>query len=163
MKVPIHVQEKVAELAARIIDDDASEVDIGAEGALWLARQRDPAFRLAVLAEWWRGESRKYIYGRSREKLRRSDASGQLQLPLPFPELDPYLETSIGHKTHQRMMTRIDLRNWLAIVRNRREQAEISYQTAKARVEQFDPWMIDDTVTVADVMHHLDDDMRQAQ
>ena len=154
MKVPTEVQHKVAELGARILDDDASEVDISEEGALWL-RERSPIFALTVLAEFWRRRTRSWVYSQVRTALAEDageDEDGQLVLP--FPELHPYLEIAPGLKKHQSVMTGRDWDNTIAIYRNRYDQAEIALRQVERRYHQVRDLLVDD-LTTADVLTHL--------
>jgi hypothetical protein len=152
MKIPAEVQEKIVELGARVLDDDASEVDIGEEGGRWL-RDRSPMFALAVLAEWWRRRTRSWIYSQTRAVLSDDDDAGE-QLALPFPELHPYLQIAPGLKKHQSVMTGRDWDNTLAIYRNRSEQAEVMFRQVERRYHQVRDLLVDD-LTTADILDRL--------
>jgi hypothetical protein len=152
MKVPLSVQDKIADLGRTILEDDASEVDIGEDGARWL-QKHNPAFALDVLAEWWRKRTRSWVYGQTREAL--GDESGGEQLVLPFTELHPYLEVAPGVQKHQSVMTGRDWDNTLAIYRNRRDQAEVLFRQIERRHHQIRHLLIED-LTTADIIHRLE-------
>jgi hypothetical protein len=152
MRVPADVQAKIAELGQRVLDDDASEVDIGEEGAGWLQRNQ-PIVTLAVLSEWWRRRTRSWIYAQTRAALG-LDGDDDGQLTLPFPELHSYLEIAPGLKKHQSVMTGRDWDNTVAIYRNRRDQAEVMFRQIERRYHQIRDLLVDD-LTTADVMDRL--------
>ncbi|HEY2300804.1 MAG TPA: hypothetical protein VGH66_02875 [Acidimicrobiales bacterium] len=152
MRIPLEVKEKIAELGARVLSDDANEVDIGEEGAGWLLRQM-PVVARGVLAEWWRNRTRSWIYSQTRVALSEDDDSDG-QLVLPFPELHPYLEIAPGLKKHQSVMTGRDWDNTVAIYRNRRDQAEVMFRQLERRYHQIRDLLVDDLTTL-DVMDRL--------
>jgi len=152
MKVPAEVQQKIAELGQRVLDDDASEVDIGEEGGTWL-NKKQPVFALGVLSEWWRKRTRSWIYSQTRLALGDGeDDTGQLALP--FPELHPHIEIAPGTLKHQRMMTGRDWDNALAIYRNRRDQAEVAFRALERRYHQVRDLLVGD-LTTEDVIEQL--------
>ncbi|HKV67856.1 MAG TPA: hypothetical protein VJN72_07190 [Gaiellales bacterium] len=153
MKVPSEVQAKIAELGQRVLADDASEFDIGEQGAGWLIRSQ-PIFALGVLSEWWRKRTRQWIYSQTRVALSEDDGDGE-QLVLPFPELHPYLQIAPGTKKHQSVMTGRDWDNTLAIYRNRRDQAEVLFRHIERRYHQVRDLLGDDELTTADVVDRL--------
>lgn len=151
MKVPAEVIEKVAELGRRVLEDDAEEVDIGEEGAIWL-RDRQRAFALDVLADWWRKRTRSWIYAQAHDAL--SDDRVPEQMVLPFPELHEYLEVAPGSLKHQNVMTGTDWDKTLAIYRNRRDQAEQMFRAIERRYQQI-RHLLDGEMTTADVVDRL--------
>jgi len=153
MRVPAEVQEKIAELGLRVLDDDASEVDIGEEGAGWLNRAQ-PVFALAVLSDWWRRRTRSWIYSQTRAALSTDEEEEDGQLVLPFPELHSYLEIAPGLKKHQSVMTGRDWDNTVAIYRNRRDQAEVMFRQVERRYHQVRDLLTDD-MTTADIVDRL--------
>lgn len=150
MKVPAEVQEKIAELGKAVLDDEASEADIGEQGALWL-EHHSHVFALDVLAEWWRGRTRSWVYQQTRNVLR-APADG-VQLPLPFEELPAQLEVGVARFAHQSVMRLKDWENCLAIYRNRRDQAEVLYRRIERALHTLRPLLeVDEELTTADVM-----------
>jgi hypothetical protein len=152
VRIPLEVQEKIVEMGTRVLSDDASEVDLGEECAVWL-RERNPVFALIVLADWARKRIRSHVYAAARAAVG-DDGDNDGQLVLPFPELHPWLEIAPGRKCHQSAMTGRDWDNALAIYRNRKEQAEVSYRELERRYHQIRHLLVDE-LTTADIMDRL--------
>jgi hypothetical protein len=150
VKKPQEVQEKIAELGTRLVDEGDDLVVIGDAGALWLA-QRD--FGLIVLAAWMSKEVRTWIGQQANRTAR--EAGGQLALAIP--DLPPYLEVMPGVLKHQRAMTRHDWQNTVAIYRNRRDQAEILCRRLEEAWERLRPLLRDDGTTTAEIMGALEE------
>jgi hypothetical protein len=154
MRITPVVQDKIAELALRVLEGrDGDVIDIGEDGAQWLLRNEHGEFTKDILAEWIRRQVRNWISAQARDALGSPEANGQMVLPLP--DLPPYLEVAPGVKKHQRVMTRRDWLNTLAIYRNRREQAEILCRQIERAWQQIDPLLPDDGTTVADIADRL--------
>jgi hypothetical protein len=151
VKVPTDVQVKIEELGKRALNEDASEVDLGEEGAGWLQKNQ-PLVALGILSEWFRGRVRSWVYSQTRGAL--DGESEQEQLVLPFSELPPYIEIAPGMKKHQRMMTGRDWDNALAIYRNRRDQAEVSFRALERCHREVRPLLVGDLRT-ADILGQL--------
>jgi hypothetical protein len=152
VKVPEEVRAKIAELGVRVIDEGDDLVDIGSASAIWLA---DTEFGLTILATWIRKEVRTWVGIQARAIVDSPEATGQLVLPIP--DLPAYLEVAPGVKKHQRMMTRRDWENTVAIYRNRRDQAEILWRQIEQWWERLERLLPDDETTTADIMGELEE------
>jgi hypothetical protein len=151
VKVPNDVQNKVIELGKKVITEEASDVDIGEEGADWMLGHA-PIFSAELLADWWRKRTRQWIYQQTRDAL--ADGDGDAGNPLPFPELHAYLEVSPGVMKHQNVMTGKDWDNCLAMYENRKTQATVLFRQVKRCYDQVRPHLVAD-LTTADVIDRL--------
>jgi hypothetical protein len=120
MKTPTEVEQKIAELGARVLNGE-SEADIGKEGAVWL-REHHPLFTLVVIADWWRRRTWSRVRSRTRAALNNGNHE-DAGPSLPFPELPAHLEIAPGVTKHQSKMIRRDWDSTLAIYRSRRDRA----------------------------------------
>jgi len=153
MKIPQWMMERLADLGQQILDDEITISDAGDELAGKIMAD-DRALALAVLSEFTKRRLRQWVYARIRDKM--GDRQVAAQLVLPFPDLPVRLEVAPGREVHQNVMTARDWDNARAIWRNRRDQAEVSFQKFEVIYERIRPLLTDETLTTADVINQLD-------
>jgi hypothetical protein len=152
VKVPLEVLEKIATLGRGVLDEDASEVDLGDDLALWL-RDRQPMFALAVLNDWSRRRIKMWVQSQLGRVLG-NDEDEDGQLVLPFPELHSYLEISPGTKKHQSVMNGHDWDNALAMYKNRWTNAEVQFRDLERCYHRVRPFLVEG-LTTADIIDRL--------
>lgn len=142
--IPAAVQNKVQELGQAILDGNKATASASAELAKYI-QDGWADFAKEIVGDW------------SRRRLQSWKAavtdSGQIQIP--FPDLPARLEIAPGKLAPQGGMTGPDWDNAKAIWRNRRDQAEIGWQTFERRYNQVRPLLTDPALTTTDVLDGL--------
>jgi hypothetical protein len=146
------LRTQLAETGEQIVANSATTRE-AAEDLADKINANEPATAQAVLIHWLTGQLKVWTYKRVRDHFQEDEIPGQATLPCP--ELPPHLEIGIARTAHQNVMTARDWDNALAIYRNRRDQAEVSFQAVERRYNQIRPLLIDDTLTTADVIDRL--------
>lgn len=152
IKKPQWLLERIAELG----DDIRQDRLMSSEAADELSEKilaEDRPLALAIIAEKSKSWLKTWAYQKIRDDFSENEALGQQVLP--FPELPAHLEIAPATFKHQRVMTGKDWDNAEAIWKNRRDQAEVSYQLFHRVYERIRPLLADETLTTEDVTEDL--------